>query len=280
MTILIKNPDEPATQRQLYRLHQLTGEDTRSYHITKQECSNRIAELEGATTQIIRSSSSSPFTEADVTLVEGDQGQGKNNTATGMVVDDYYIKCIQNFCDEHNIKAIARGFDRRNRVARILREGHLKYIRIPPNYKLHSDLRIFSNYHLYGFPYVYIPTFGHLLHWLKTEFIIDGWLLVDEYYVGGNARDSMTAFGKELEKQSFQMRKMQLKVVILTPHARLIDKWTRITPTKHIICSYDKKRKEITLTVRKKGERGSRVLPPYDATQYWGNYWTNERIVR
>jgi hypothetical protein len=107
--------------------------------------------------------------------------------------------------------------------------------------------------------------------------LVDGWLLVDEYYVGGNARDSMTAFGKEMEKQSYQMRKMQLEVVIITPHAKLIDKWTRLTPTKHILCSCDA-HKMITLTVRKKGEKNAKILPPFDAREYFPFYWTNERI--
>lgn len=278
MAVTLKNPKAPATSRQLYKLHKLTGEDTSDWQLTMQEASDKIDEWEIKHVSPPPITSTQPFSEAHVTMIEADQGGGKSCTATGMVVDAYYRSCIKVYCKENHIDCTVKGYDHKNRVARIKVNGQLKLIRIPSNYKLHSPMRVFSNYHLYGIPYVYIPSFAHLLKWLKMGLIVDGWLLIDEYYVGGNARDSMTAFGKEMEKQSFQMRKMQLEVVIITPHARLIDKWTRLTPTKHIMCSYDKKRREITLTIKEKGQKGSRILPPFDATQYFPNYWTNERI--
>jgi len=275
----LKNPNAPATGKQLYALHKLTGQDTNGLNITMQQASDMIGEYEAKSSHLSTAhNGASPFSEAHVTIVEGDQGSGKSNTAVGLVVDAYYIDCSRVYCESKGISGVAKGFDRKNRIAKVKDGGNTKYIPIPESYKLYSPIRIFANFHLFGIPYVYIPTFGNLLKWLKTGLIADCWLLLDEYYVGGNARDSMTAFGKEMEKQSYQMRKLAAEVVIITPHARLIDKWTRLTPTKHIMCSFDKKRNEITLTVKEKGKRGSKTLPSYDATQYWGNYWTNERI--
>jgi len=279
MPVLLRNPEAPATARQLFRLHKLTGEDMRDADSTMQQASDKIEEYEsGKVEEEPIFDSKAPFTEAHVCMIEADQGGGKSLTATGMVTDTYFRDCVRIYCEENNIRGIVKGYDHKNRIARLKVDGVTKFIRIPKSYKLHSPMRIFANFHFYGIPYVYIPSFGHLLAWLKAGIIVNGWLVLDEYYIGGNARDSMTAFGKELEKQGFQMRKMQLDVILITPIASLIDKYARLTPTKHILCSYDKKRREVTLTIREKGKRGSRVLPPFDATQYWPFYWTNERI--
>ena len=280
MPILLKTPDAQATPKQLYKLHQLTGEDTSNSKLTMQQASDAIDKLTNGQIPIVQDDAPLPFNEAKVTLIEGDQGSGKSVTAVGMVVDSWYRACIVNYLKESGIEGICKGYDRIHRIARIKTKTGTKLIRIPQEYELHSSLRIFANFHLYGIPFVYIPSFGHLLQWLKAGLIVNAILLIDEYYIGGNARDCMSAFGKELEKQSFQMRKMQLEVSLITPIASLIDKYARLTPTKHILCSYDKKRYEVTLTVKEKGVRGSRVLPPFDARQYFPFYWTNERINR
>lgn len=278
--VVLKNPDAPATTRQLYRIKQLTGGDVDDIGLTMQQASEKIGEYESSNRIVSKPGEGVPFNEAHVTLIEGDQGSGKSNTAVGMVRDAYDRDCVRIYCLSKGISCIVKGYDRENRIAKIKEKSGIRLLRIPESCKLTSPMRIFANFHLYGIPYVYIPSFGHLLKWLKMGLIVNGWLLLDEYYIGGNARDSMTAFGKELEKQGFQMRKMQLDVVLITPIASLIDKYARLTPTKHILCAYDKIRREITLTVREKGKKGSRVLAPYDATQYWKNYWTNERINR
>lgn len=46
-SIKLNKPNEPATRKQLYMLHILTGEDTRNWKLTKQEASNKISELKG-----------------------------------------------------------------------------------------------------------------------------------------------------------------------------------------------------------------------------------------
>ncbi len=277
--IVLKKPNAPATQKQIFAIRKLTGENVSDLNLTMQQASDMIAKYEvNSMIDAPKDNGVLPFNEAHVTIIEADQGGGKSCTATGMVVDAYYIDCIKIYCDKYAIDGIVKGYDRKNRIARLKHNGKVKLIRIPQKYKLHSPLRIFSNYHLYGIPYVWIQDFGHLLQWMKMGLITNGWLLIDEAYVGANARDSMTSFGKEMEKQSFQMRKMQLEVVIITPHARLIDKWLRVVPTKHIMCAYDKKKHEITLTIREKGKKGNRTLPPFDASQYFPHFWTNERI--
>jgi len=230
--------------------------------------------------QALQTTGTEPFSEAHITLIEGDQGEGKSNTATGMIVDAHSRDCVRIFCrDKLNMECEVINYDRKNRIAKIRVDGDIKLIRIPSSYNLKSPMRIFTNFHLYGIPYVYCPSFAHILKWMMQDIIKDGWLLIDEYYIGGNARDCMTAFGKALEKQGFQYRKMQLEVIIITPMASTIDRYMRIIPTKRISCAYNKKTREITLEIREKGIHGKKTVT-YDATQYWGNYWTNERITK
>ena len=78
-------------------------------------------------------------------------------------------------------------------------------------------------------------------------------------------------------KQSFQYRKMQLRVIIATPMARLIDWTTRLIPVERISCMYERGTRLVTLSIKKKNVRGAKVVS-YDATQYFKYFWTNERI--
>lgn len=221
-----------------------------------------------------------PFTEAHVTIVEGDQRGGKTCTATARVVDSYYIDCVRVYCEDVlRIACEVKSYNRRTRIARIKYKGGLRLLQIPQAYKLHSPMRIFCNYHLYGIPAIFCPSFNHILAWLKQGLILNCWLVVDEAYVGMNARASMQALGKALANQYWQLGKMQLDVIIVTPMARLIDWELRTIPTEHIRCDYNPKTRKITLSIRKKGIKGERKLD-YDATQYWRNFKTNERIVQ
>lgn len=219
-----------------------------------------------------------PFNYARVTIIEGEQGSGKSCTGVARVVDAYFKDCVEIYCLEKlNIVCEAKAYDRKNRVARIKYNGDIKLIRIPLSYKLHSLINIFANFHFFGIKYKYYPSFQKILEGLKNGEINEGKLVIDEAYIGINARESMSALGKELEKQSFQYRKMQLEVIIITPMARLIDWTARIIPTERISCSYNERTYEITLTIKKKGQRGTKEVT-YDATQYFPNYWTNERV--
>ncbi len=228
-------------------------------------------------TQQTRPMDIQPFSSAKIRLIEGEQGSGKSATAVARVVDAYYLDCVRVFCFERNIKCSVKAYNPKTRVAKIKHRGTIKLFKIPNDYKLHSPMRIFANFHLYGIPFVYCPSFQQTLTWLKQDIIREGWLLIDEYYIGGNARESMTSLGRELEKQSFQYRKMLLEVVIITPLARLIDWTARLIPTERILCSYDEKTGNVTLSVRKKGQKGTREIT-YDSKPYRKYYWTNERI--
>jgi hypothetical protein len=221
----------------------------------------------------------SPFTEAHVTIVEGSQRGGKTVTVVGKVKDRHDKECVKIYCEEvlHITNVIVKAYDRKTRIAKIRHEGKIKLFRISETYKLHTPMRIFSNIHLFGLPYRYIPSFRHLLYYLKKGIIRNGVLIIDEAHKGMNARAGMTTLGQELEKQGFEMGKMQLDVFIITHMPRLIDWALRTIPTEHISCSYNKSTYKVTCQIRKKGEAGTRDIS-FDARQYWGNYWTNEKI--
>lgn len=275
----IKSPEAPATKKQLYRLQELTG----GWKLNKQMASdiiqvmelNRLAQDRDAQKMDY---SDVPFEEPRVWIVEGEQRSGKTCTGVAKIVDAYHLDCVRIYCEEVlKIKCEVKSYDSRHRVAKIKQEGQIKVVSIPLNYKLHSPMRIYSNIHLFGVPYVFCPSFRHILYWLKSGFMTHGWLLMDEAHVGINARASMTELGQEMEKQSFQYGKAMLNVIIITHMARMIDWTARTIPTERLSCSYDKKTKYITYTMRKKGERGTREIS-YFAPQYFPYYWTNERI--
>lgn len=220
-----------------------------------------------------------PFEEAHITMIEGDQGKGKSGTGTGLVVDAYDIDCVRVWQEEtFGMSYEVKSFDRDTRIARIIKNGEIKHIRIPDSYKLWTPMKVFSNFHLWGIRYVYCPSFWHILDWLKKDIIVDGWLLLDEAYIGVSAHESMTKFGKEWRKSGFQYRKMRLEVVIITPVAKLIEKYLRLTPTRHILCKEaNQKTGLITIEITEKGVPGKKEIT-YDSRRYRRNYNTNERI--
>ena len=79
--VVIRNPDAPATAKQLWALHELTGEDTRNWQLSKQEASDRIEalELKKVERELPQAEvdEGEPFSEAHVRIVEGDQRSGK-----------------------------------------------------------------------------------------------------------------------------------------------------------------------------------------------------------
>jgi hypothetical protein len=221
-----------------------------------------------------------PFSESHVTIVEGDPRQGKTETGVARIRDAYDKDCVRVYC--RSILRIAcdvKSFNRHTRIAKIKYKGMLRQFRIPESYKMHSPMNIFSNTPLYGIPYRYVPSFRHLMAWLKAGYIVNGWLLVDEAQVGMNARACMTELGIELAKLYHQFGKMQLDVIIVVPMARMVDYLARTVPNEHIHCVYNERTKKISLAIRKKGVNGERIVDYY-APEYWKNFDTGRRIIK
>ena len=275
--------DIPATKHQLWKIHQLTGENTKNLKLTYRQASSRIQQLELAAVESELSlgnelEDDTPFSEAHISIVEGDQRSGKSIYAVGKVCDAYDKDCVRIYCEEVlKINCEVKAFYRKDRIAKIKHNNQIKLLAIPKSYELKSPMRIFSNIHLYGIPYVYIPSYHHMLKWLQSGFISNGWLIMDEAHKGISARATQTEEGREWVAELFQFGKSRLEVFLITHFARMIDYLSRLIPTKRVHCTYNEKTKKVTYTIKQKGVEGEQEHS-FDATQYFGRYRTNEKV--
>ena len=136
------------------------------------------------------------------------------------------------------------------------------------------NIKIFANFHLYGIKYVY-ANLGTIVEHLNSGLITEGYIIIDESYIGGDARMGMTLMTRILTWFGSQIRKRQLHLILIAQHGRMIDYRFRLFMTEHILCSYNEKTYVITLTIVKRGEKKKRVHTYY-APQYWKYYNTNE----
>ena len=141
-------------------------------------------------------------------------------------------------------------------------------------YHQDSSVKIFANFHLYGIRYVYADL-STILEYLNSNLIKEGYIVIDESYIGGDARMGMTLMTKILTWFGSQIRKRGLHLILIAQHGRMIDYRFRLFMTEHILCSYNEKTQMITLTIVERGKKKKRILS-YKGTQYWKYYDTNE----
>jgi hypothetical protein len=83
--VMLKNPDMPATSKQLWLLHILTKTDTRNLNLTMQQASERINELKSSVKPICNKPTIKPTTKQETTI-EREVIQGKQpDSITDMV---------------------------------------------------------------------------------------------------------------------------------------------------------------------------------------------------
>lgn len=275
--------DLPATKKQLKYIKDLSGEDVSSSKLTIRQAAQRIEKLkllqiEAEISEQQATLGEDSFSEAKVQIVEGDQRSGKSIYCVGKIIEAYFKDCVRIFCENIlKIECEVKAYYRKDRVAKIKHEGKIEYIHIPENYELKSPMRIFSNIHLCGVPFVYIPSFRHMLAWLHNGFISNGFLLIDESHKGMSNRATQTEEGRQWVGEIYQFGKSKLDVFLVTHHARMIDVVARLIPTKRISCEYDPKTRRVTYTIKRKGIQGEETHS-FDASQYFGNYYTNEKV--
>lgn len=229
---------------------------------------------------------SQPLSHARICLCEGEQGEGKSVTAVARVIGASIrsIVAIRNGENGKEYKAVALSKDDKE----WLRAKDIPYFfdtvkmqleddwhigRIPDNYIIVPSIGIFCNFHLYGVEYTY-ATMAQIIEWLDKGLIRDGYLVLDENYITGNARESHAAFSRALTKYSNTFRKRHLNVIMMYPHERMADWIYRWAVREWILCSYDEKTYIVTLTIKKRRER-EKVVSFY-APQYWKYYDTDE----
>lgn len=140
----------------------------------------------------------------------------------------------------------------------------------------HNDptTKIFTNFHLFGIRYVY-ANLATIVEYLNSNLITDGYIVIDESYIGGDARMGMTLMTKVLTWFGSQIRKRGLHLILIAQHGRMIDYRFRLFMTEHILCDYNEKTHMITLTVIERGRKKTRKFSYY-GPQYWKYFDTNE----
>jgi len=141
---------------------------------------------------------------------------------------------------------------------------------------VHKDptTKVFANFHLYGIKYVYADL-ATIVEYMNSGLITDGYIIIDESYIGGDARMGMTLMTKVLTWFGSQIRKRGLHLILIAQHGRMIDWRFRLFMTEHIMCSYNEKTHMITLTVVQRGKKKKRTYSYYEP-QYRKYYNTDE----
>ncbi len=149
--------------------------------------------------------------------------------------------------------------------------------RVVDAYKKDHTLKIYCNFHLFGIPYVYLPL-HIMIQYLNSGLIRNAYLVIDEGYIGGNAREGMSSLVRVITKMANQIRKRHLHFYIATPNARQLDWQFRWAKTENILCSYDDKTRMITVMIKNKRKYKRPRIITYYAPQYWPYYDTDEQF--
>ena len=150
--------------------------------------------------------------------------------------------------------------------------------RVVDAYKKDPTIKIYANFHIYGIRYVYLPL-PLMLEYLNSGLIQDGYLLIDEAYISGDAREGMTAVVRMITKMSNQMRKRHLHLYLTVPNAKMIDWRYRWAVTEKIMCTYyNEKTHEVKLVIKNKRKYKKPRSFTYDASQYFPYFDTDEQI--
>lgn len=284
----LRNPEAPASSRQLSELQRLSGRSWREMDLTMQEASDWIDKLKTPEGYLAFESeqkdnfkvpeNDTPFNEPQVTLITGGQRSGKTETAVAKIVDASDNEAVEKFCfDTFGIKVHCIGYDRKSRIAKVKIGIKNRLIKIPETYTLKSPLKIFCNFHLFGVPFHYCPSFMYIVNGLKSGLITDGYLVLDEMYMGSFNRESGGLTTRKLAQLSNQYAKGMLKVIMIAPLASQLSWEQRLAPTEVIETEYNKFTQQVTCHIKKKGVPGVKVVS-YDGRRYRRFYWTNEKI--
>lgn len=274
-----KNPNAPATKRQLYRLHMLTGKDTKDYKLTMEEASSQIGALDGInlgkqkidwqpTPLEWAEYVSTPMSFADVRLFFGDQGQGKSISATACAIDNYYHYLVYVISPEgETLKAKSLNQEEKLYLqAPVLAGGlgiaydNLKHVKVfnndctkskiialPQEYMVQSPVKIFANRTLYGIRYMYTDE-EHLIGYINSPLMTNGWVILSES-VMLDKRDTMTGAGKFMAWFGAECRKRHLRMAIDSQYPSMMQSRFHLFATSRVECSYDEDTTIVTLDV-------------------------------
>jgi len=212
--------------------------------------------------------------KANVIIIEAAMGEGKTNTATAKLVDDYFAH-IKAIVSPEGITFPVKPFKLDIVELLPLHEGEeSKLITVPDNYDTISDTKIFANYHLYGIRYVLCDPLT-MLEYLNTGLISHGKMVIDEAYITGEARRGMNSLSLLYTWFAQQMRKRDIELYLLVQHGRFIDWRFRYIAKRKILCRYSDKTQKVRLLIQDLS-KGTEKIVSYWAPLYWRFFDTNE----
>jgi hypothetical protein len=216
-------------------------------------------------------------------------GGGKTNTITGLIVDDLFadITSVQapSWIDEKGIihdgkeypckpyTILAEPENLGKMVVRLECEDE-RLIIIPDDFKINSPVKIFANYHLYGVPYVYAD-FKTVLALMNSDTMHGCKWVIDEGWLGADARKGMSPLTIIITQYAQLMRKMEIDLYWITQHARFLDWRIRYIAKRKILTKYNKNDNQCRLLIQDL-IKGTEKVIHYYAPIYWRYYNTNE----
>lgn len=212
--------------------------------------------------------------KANVTIVEAAMGEGKTNTATAIVVDDYFAH-VKAIVSPEGFTFPVKPFKLDTvELLPLHDKEESKLITIPDDYDVISETKVFANYHLYGIRYVLSDPLT-MLEYLNTGLISHGKMIVDEAYITGEARRGMNTLSLIYTWFAQQMRKRDIELYLLVQHGRFIDWRFRYIAKRKIICRYNEKTDMIKLLIQNLSKGTERIVSYY-GPQYWKYFNTFE----
>ena len=219
------------------------------------------------------------------TLVEAPMGGGKTNTVTGLIVDDLFagitaIKAPDLVDDKGNILSTGQTFpcapytmNMDGMIVRLQCEDE-RLVAIPDDFSIVTPVKIFANYHLYGIPYVY-ASFKEVLSFINTDMMLNSKWVIDEGWLGAEARRGGSALSVLITEYAQLMRKLGVDLYWITQHARFLDWRIRYIAKRKILTKYDKNTFMTRLLIQDL-TKGTEKVIHYYAPIYWRYYDTNE----
>jgi hypothetical protein len=214
--------------------------------------------------------------EAFCTLIEAQMGGGKTNTVTGLVSDDYVSNMYTIASPSgynYPVKNCRIDATTGNIVAKLDCEDN-RSVYVPKDFETFSTTKIFANYHLYGVKYVY-ASFGEVLRFINTDIMKDSKWIIDEGWLGADARRGMSPLTILITQYAQLMRKLNIELFWLTQHARFLDWRVRYIAKRKILTKYNKDTHMIRLLIQDL-VKGTEKVVSYYAPTYWRFYDTNE----
>ena len=195
--------------------------------------------------------------------------QGKTITATGIIADEYFAKAFA-ITSPSGYTYQVEPYD----LDTVWLVNEKRYIKIPSDFKVHSELKVFTNYHLFGIKYIYSDP-ALMLQFLNTGVMNNCIMVIDEGYISADARRSQNALTIMQTWFAQSIRKRNIALYILVQHSRFIDWRWRYVARRKILTRYNEKTMMVRLLVQDL-IKGTEKMISYWGPKYWKFYDTNE----